>query len=177
MQPEQDYATYITNNEHGDYNLFRRLRNTNANNFNQEVRLRYRDLRQTWLQTDSIIARFERQLDEFKTAGADQREYKKWSGDSDIDGRTLNFSTELTYLKNWITKRMNYLDKKRFDIEGLASDIDIIGTDHDNTPRKAMQGIYTLDGRCISRTSDEQELRQLPSGIYLINGNKVIVGR
>ncbi len=177
MQPEQDYATYITNYEHGDYNLFRRLRNTNADDFNMQTRLRYRDLRKTWLQTDSIIARFARQLDAFKTAGADQREYKKWSGDSDIAGKTLNFTTELTYLKTWITKRMNYLDKTRFDIESLPAGIYAVEADDNTLVRKGMQGIFTMDGRRISLTSDEQQLRQLPSGIYLINGRKVVVGR
>ncbi len=177
MQPEQDYATYITNYEHGDYNLFRRLRNTDACDFNMQTRLRYRDLRKTWLQTDSIIARFERQLAAFKTAGADQREYKKWSGDTDIANKTLNFSTELTYLKNWITKRMNYLDKTRFDIESLPAGIYTVEADGKTMSRKGMQGIFTMDGRRISNTSDEQQLRQLPSGIYLVNGRKIAVGR
>jgi hypothetical protein len=177
MQPEQDYAAYITKNEHGDHNLFRRLRNTNAGDFNMQVRMRYRDLRQTWLQTDSIIARFERQTAAFATAGADKREYKKWSGDSDVAGKTLNFSTELTYLKNWITKRMNYLDKTRFDIDALQAGIHTVEAGHTTTPRKGMPGIFTLDGRRVSSTSDEQELRQLPPGIYIVNGRKIAVGR
>lgn len=173
MQPEQDYTTYITNNEHGDYNLFRRLRATNANDFNMETRLRYRDLRQSWLQTDKIIERFETQLAAFKTAGADQREYKKWSGDSDVDGKTLNFSTELTYLKNWITKRMNYLDKTRFNIAALPSAINTVTID----TRTTNKGVYTLDGRLISSDTSHEQLKQLPSGIYLVNGRKVVVGR
>jgi hypothetical protein len=173
MQPEQDYTTYITNNEHGDYNLFRRLRNTNAEDFNMKTRLRYRDLRKTWLQTESIIARFEQQLTAFKTAGADQREYKKWSGDSDIAGKTLNFTTELTYLKNWITKRMNYLDKTRFKIDELPTGIYNVQLDNGTLPHPAAKGICTLDGRRISSTAEEHELNRLPSGIYIVNGRKV----
>jgi len=177
MKPEQDYATYIINNEHGDYNLFRRLRATDANDFNMQTRLRYRDLRQTWLQTNSIIARFERQLEAFKTAGADQREYKKWSGDSDVAGKTLNFSTELTYLKDWITKRMNYLDKTRFDIESLPSAIYTIENDATAKRHTKLKGVYTLDGRHISQTADDEELKRLPSGIYIVNGQKIVIGR
>ena len=177
MQPEQDYTTYITNNEHGDYNLFRRLRSTNAEDFNMQVRLRYRDLRQNYLGTDAIISRFEQQLAEFKTAGADSREYKKWSGDSDVAGKTLNFDTELTYLKDWITKRMNYLDKTRFNIGALPSAIMTVSNDNSNMGRQGANGIYTLDGRRVSSQSDEQTLRQLPSGIYLVNGRKIAVGR
>ncbi len=174
MQPEQDYTTYIANNEHGDYNLFRRLRSTNADDFNMKTRLRYRDLRKTWLQTDSIIARFERQLADFKTAGADQREYKKWSGDSDIAGRTLNFTSELAYLKTWITKRMNYLDNTRFNITELPQGIHGVVYDADTALRSVVKGIYTLDGRCISKTANEQELSSLPAGIYIVNGRKTV---
>ena len=175
MKPEQSYATYITNNEHGDYNLFRRMRNTNAGDFNMQVRLRYRDLRQTYLQTDSIIARFERQLAEFKTAGADQREYKKWSGDSDVAGKTLNFDTELAYLKDWITRRMKYLDNTRFNIGALPAGISTVNAD--GTAPARHKGIYTLDGRLVSTATDDPLLKQLPAGIYIVNGHKVAVGR
>lgn len=176
MQPEQNYATYITNNEHGDYNLFRRLRLTNADDFNMQVRLRYRDLREKWLKTDDLIARFEQQIAVFKTAGADQREYKKWSGDSDVAGKTLNFDTELTYLKNWITKRMNYLDKTRFDIESLPPSA-IHTVSMDPGIKRNAKGVFTLDGRRVSLSTDEQLLKQLPPGLYLVNGQKVIVGK
>jgi len=177
MQPEQDYTTYITNNEHGDYNLFRRLRSTNADDYNMKIRMRYRDLRRTWLQTDSIIARFERQLTAFKTAGADQREYRKWSGDSDVDGKTLNFDTELAYLKTWITKRMNYLDKTRFNIAELPEGIQNVIFDADTALIPTVKGIYTIDGRRISTTALEHELRSLPAGIYIVNGRKTVVGK
>ena len=177
MKPDQDYTNYITRNEHGDYNLFRRLRNTNPNDFNMQVRLRYRDLRQNYLATDAIISRFEKVLADFKTAGADKREYRKWSGDSDIAGKTLNFDTELAYLKNWITKRMNYLDTTRFDISTLPSAIMTVSSDFDRENEPRAKGIYTLDGRRVSSLSDEQTLKQLPSGIYLVNGHKVAVGR
>ena len=176
MKPEQSYTTYITNNEHGDYNLFRRMRSTNAEDFNMQCRLRYRDLRQTYLQTDAIIDRFEQQLAEFKTAGADKREYKKWSGDSDVAGKTLNFDTELTYLKDWITRRMAYLDVTRFDIGSLPAAIMTITAD-DGRSRQGARGVFTLDGRSVSCDTDEASLRQLPSGIYIVNGRKRVVGR
>ena len=122
MKPEQDYATYVYNNEHGDYNLFKRLRDTDADDFNMQVRLRYRDLRKNWLATDSILKRFSTYLDRFKLCGAAQREYNKWNGDSDIAGLSLNFDTEMEYLTDWFTRRMNYLDTKRFDIASLPDE-------------------------------------------------------
>ena len=139
LGPEQDYAQFVTNYEHGDYNLFKRLRDTDPDNFNQRVAKRYRDLRQNNLATDSILRRFENYFKHFKTAGADQREYAKWNGDSDIAGRTLNFydendtqnmDIEYNYLTDWFTRRMNYLDTERFDIDSLQpnGDVDNSGT-------------------------------------------------
>ncbi|MBE6261409.1 MAG: hypothetical protein E7107_11425 [Prevotella sp.] len=171
MQPEQSYTTYITNNEHGDYNLFRRLRQTDAEDFNMQVRLRYRDLRDTYLKTDAIIGRFEQQLAAFKTAGADSREYKKWSGDSDVAGNTLNFDTEMNYLRTWITKRMDYLDKTRFDIASLPTDIHEIRVTNgqwDGT-------IFDIQGRKVAPAGTNPE--SLPPGLYILNGRKIAVGR
>ena len=130
MKPEQDYATYIQQHEHGDYNLFKRLRDTDANGFNLRVRQRYRDLRQNELATESILNRFRTYLDEFKTAGTAQREYDRWNGDSDIAGRTLDFDDEMAYLTDWFTRRMNYLDNTRFNIAELPKKGDANGDGH-----------------------------------------------
>jgi hypothetical protein len=119
MNPERDYAEFIASAEHGDYNLFRRLRDTDANDFNDKVRRRYRDLRQGELATENILQRFRTYLDGFKTAGADQREYARWSGDSDVAGHTLDFDDEMDYLTDWFQRRMNYLDNTRFDIASI----------------------------------------------------------
>ncbi|MBQ8463576.1 MAG: CotH kinase family protein [Prevotella sp.] len=171
MRPEQDYTTYITQNEHGDYNLFRRIKATNPDDFNMQVRLRYRDLRETYLQTDAVVSRFERQLAEFKTCGAAQREYRKWSGDSDVAGKTLNFDTELDYLRDWLTRRLNYLDKTRFRISELPTS----GIATAISAPEAHQGVYTLNGQKVADTP--ASLNQLPKGIYIVDGRKVIVGR
>ena len=122
MSPEQDYATYIWNNEHGDYNLFKRLRDTDTDDFNMRVRLRYRDLRKNFLATENILNRFSTYLNRFKLCGAAKREYNKWNGDSDINGLNLNFDTEMEYLTDWFTRRMDYLDTTRFDIASLPAE-------------------------------------------------------
>ena len=122
MRPEQDYARYIYNEEHGENNLYKRLRDTDADDFNMKMRLRYRDLRKNYLATDSILKRFSTYLNTFKRCGAAAREYNKWNGDSDIYGLNLNFDTEMAYLTDWFTKRMDYLDTKRFDIASLPEE-------------------------------------------------------
>lgn len=175
-KPEQDYATYLDNNEHGDFNLFKRLRKTNAENFNEKVRMRYRDLRNGPLSTEAILNRFRQQLAEFKTSGAEQREYKKWSLDADIERHALNFDAELAYIEDWLTRRMNYLDTIRFDIASLpTSGI----KEARNTGRALSQksGIYNLSGQLVSKDYSEQVLHALPSGIYIVNGKKVIIGK
>ena len=176
MRPEQNYATYITKYEHGDYNLFRRLRNVNPGNFNMEVRLRYRDLRQTYLATENILDRFRKYFAEFKTCGADQREYAKWSYDSDVSGLPLNFEEEMVYLEDWFTRRMNYLDKTRFKISELPP-VGIEDVQLTQSSQRPTTGIYTLGGQHIGNDTSEQALHALPSGIYIVNGEKVAVGR
>ena len=179
MSPEQNYATYITNNEHGDYNIFRRLRSLKSVSqdfFDMPVRLRYRDLRQTYLATDSILDRFRKYLAEFKTCGADQREYDRWSYDSDIAGYPLDFDDELAYIEDWFTRRMNYLDKIRFKIQDLPS-VGIEDIQLTRNSQRPATGIYTLGGQHIGDDTSEQALHALPSGIYIINGEKIAVGR
>ena len=166
LGPEQDYAEFITRYEHGDFNLFRRLRNTNTNDFNMKVRKRYRDLRRGPLATDSILNRFRTQLDEFKTCGAAQREYDKWSYDSDVAGRKLDFDNEMDYLDNWFTRRMNYLDKVRFKIDELPDAISDISL----ARQQSDDAVYNLRGQKVG-TADK--LNSLPAGIYIINGRKV----
>ena len=166
MSPEQDYAEYISRNEHGDYNLFKRMRNTNASNFNQKVRLRYRDLRQSHLSTESILERFQTYLNEFKTAGADKREYARWNGDTDIARLSLNFDTEMKYIADWFTRRMDYLDTYRFDIASLPPS----GIEY-NTTTNPSQKVYDLQGRYVG---ERDNLQELPRGIYIVNGKKLI---
>lgn len=168
LGPEQDYSQFIVRYEHGDYNVFKRLRDTDADDFNMQVRLRYRDLRQNQLATESILDRFRKQVDEFKTCGAAQREYDKWSYDSDVAGHELDFDVEMEYLDDWFTRRMNYLDQVRFKIDELPSDI----TDINSIEfAKANGNIYDLRGKKVGNADDYD---RLPAGIYIINGKKSV---
>ncbi len=169
LRPEQDYANFITYNEHGDYNLFRRLRNTDTEDFNMKVRMRYRDLREDQLATESILNRFRQQLNEFKTCGAAQREYDRWSYDSDVANLPLNFDTEMAYLEDWFTKRMNYLDTKRFDIASLPSDV--TGVKEYLNGFGSDGSVYNLKGE---KVGTKASFDNLPSGLYIIGGKKIV---
>ena len=168
LGPEQDYAQFITTYEHGDYNLFRRLRNTDADDFNMRVRMRYRDLRQDHLATERILSRFRTQLDEFKRCGAAQREYDRWSYDSDVAGHALNFDEEMDYLTDWFTRRMNYLDNIRFKIDELPSEVTGITIQQSGI---GTNNVYDLNGKKVGTVGD---FSTLPAGVYIVNGHKII---
>lgn len=189
MNPERDYTEYITKEEHGDYNIFRRLRATNYNNFNEEVRQRYSDLRKTWLNTDSLLARFSRYLTAFKNSGAEAREAARWNGDTDIERHNIDFTNEYAYLTDWITRRMNYLDKTRFDIASLSTGISstkadgysvsgygnsiVITSDSQRTVN-----IYSVNGSLVRKVNVGQgttEVNGLPGGIYIVGHKKIVL--
>lgn len=169
MRPDQDYSEYIARNEHGDYNLFKRLRNTNAYNFNEKVRLRYNELRQNHLATDNILNYFHTYLDEFKKCGADKREYARWNGDTDISRLNLDFDNEMNYLTDWFTRRMDYLDTTRFEISSLPPISGIEDFSGSQTPDA--QSVYDMKGCYVSQMSN---FDHLPSGIYIVNGKKIV---
>ena len=75
---------------------------------------RYWQLRQTWLDTDALVERFQRAVDELEECGAAAREEARWDGDTDLTGKTLDISAEMAYVENWIRRRMVYLDENVF---------------------------------------------------------------
>ena len=83
---------------------------------------RYRELRETKLNTDSLVNRFRTAIDELEMSGAASREENRWSGDSDLAGKDLDLSVEMDYVEDWIRRRMAYLDENVF-IERLDGDV------------------------------------------------------
>ena len=83
-------------------------------------------------------------------------------------GRELNFDVEMNYLEDWFTRRMDYLDKVRFKIDELPSDISDISLMND---AKKHDGIYDLKGQKVGSTDIYD---RLPAGIYIINGKKSV---
>ena len=75
---------------------------------------RYWELRKTWLNTDSLVNRFQRALDDLMQCGAVAREEARWKGDSDLGNQELDFNAEMEYVADWIRRRMAYLDENVF---------------------------------------------------------------
>ena len=82
--------------------------------YRKQIIKRYWQLRQTWLDTDSLVARFQTAVDELENCGAAAREEARWSGDTDIMGKVLDISQEMEYVADWIRQRLAYLDENVF---------------------------------------------------------------
>lgn len=190
MKPEQDYATYIINEEHGDWNLFRKLRNCNINNFNESVRYRYRELRNGLLSPEAINKRFETAINRLINCGAAAREANRWNYDSDLEYHALDFQNELDFIKDWVTRRIKYLDEKRFKIAQLPDAIDFAKSSAYTTDDVWTSGgnlyvhassahsiaVRTLSGVTIHTYQLEEgtnNLGQLPAGVYIVGDKKV----
>lgn len=139
--------------------LITRLKNLDVDNFNNKVRSRYAELRKTVFSIYSLQKRYEHYYDLLVTSGAAEREAEKWSMDSDILGDIIDFDSEIEYIKNWITQRIIYLDKK-FLYYMNSSVKDVTAEQKSNEIN-----IYTLQG---------QKIKTPQKGIFIVNGKKVI---
>lgn len=103
------------------YNMF-----FNSRRFNKEIRRRYWQLRETYLDTDSLVNRFRRVINDLEECGAAAREEKRWSKSVDINGQVLDLSAEMDNVEKWIRQRMAYIDLDIFprvkDVYGDIND-------------------------------------------------------
>lgn len=192
VRADQDYTTYITKSEHGDFNLFRRLKACNVDNFNEAVRYRYKELRKGALHTDSILGRFYAYKELFDRSGAAGREERRWTN---TDIGTINFDDEMKYLTNWFHTRMNYLDDA-WDIASLPDPVPdgVMAVNPDGEAGLKAYGeagtlvvelavpqtvtVCTLGGKVLYRERVEAgktRVGRLPKGVYLVNHNKVAI--
>lgn len=141
------------------FNLVTRLISNNVDNFNQHIKDRYAELRNSYFSLSNLTARYENYYNLLKLSGAAEREENKWSGDSDVYGHEINFDNEIVYITNWINSRINYLDSQ-FDYDETMS-IHHIEEDKRNS------FIYNLLGQPINRQNTSKS-------IYIKNGKKYV---
>ena len=82
--------------------------------FGEQIVQRYRELRQTVLNTENMVSRYRNAINELENCGAAAREENRWSGDQDLAGKVLDLSAEMDYVENWIRQRMAYVDENIF---------------------------------------------------------------
>ena len=75
---------------------------------------RYHSLRETVLNTDSLVNRFRSAISNLENCGAVAREESRWSKDTDLNRKVLDISSEMDYVEDWIRRRMPYLDEHVF---------------------------------------------------------------
>ena len=75
---------------------------------------RYKELRETVLNTDSLVNRYRSAIDELEFSGAAAREEQRWSRDMDLARKVLDLSKEMDYVEDWLRRRMAYLDENIF---------------------------------------------------------------
>ena len=79
--------------------------------YREQIKERYQELRQTVLNTDSLVNRYRSAIDELENSGAAAREEQRWSHDTDLVLKKLDLSNEMDYVENWIRSRMAFLDE------------------------------------------------------------------
>lgn len=157
-----------------DVMAFFRLYKHNIFEFNDRLNQRYTELRQNGgvLSTDSLIKRFTQYYNDITNSGAAQRETDKWSGDSDLNGETINFEAEYEYICNWITAHMQMIDDNLFPVYYNKEFFELMSIDAPIASQPSHLSYYntfTLSGQRI-----KPRTQHLAPGIYIINGKKYI---
>jgi len=100
----QSFETYVANTEPKQNNLYLRMLKANTEGFNDKLKIRYRELRGTYFSHTSLMDRFYKYNDLFILSGAATRERDRWA--------IGVINSEMTFLSNWITARLTYMDKQ-----------------------------------------------------------------
>jgi hypothetical protein len=109
IQPENDLVevSNLKNNR-----LFKRL--YQMPDFRRRVVNRYWQLRETILEPEALVARYEAVYRRLDLCGALDREAERWSDTGDISHLMLEFDREFDYLCDWLMRRIDYLDTQTF---------------------------------------------------------------
>ncbi|MCC8146157.1 MAG: CotH kinase family protein, partial [Bacteroidales bacterium] len=99
----QGFTEYIVRVEHGQNNLFRRLKENNVVGFNDTLKARYDRLRETWFSEESLLNRVDTYWELFQRSGADKREKERWG---------IDLNRKVNTLKEWISERVEYLNNQ-----------------------------------------------------------------
>jgi hypothetical protein len=113
----QSFESFINANEPHQNNLYLRMMASNTEGFNDKLKIRYKELRGTYFSYTSLMARFQKYCGLFNKSGVCLRERSRWS--------IQDINLEMTFLSDWITARLNYLDiqylkSKYTDLAGIV---------------------------------------------------------
>ena len=105
---DNDYRRFLLNGSMQNA-LFERLEILNAADWHKLLANRYRRLRGTHFNPESLYGRFAAYHHLLQESGAEHRESRKWNRSNGI---SFDFEGENAYLKKWIRDRVKYLDHR-----------------------------------------------------------------
>lgn len=86
------------------------LKRYDVDGFRQKFFDRYKELRSTYFSAESLKKRYNDYMNMLRDCNAYSREAKRWNGDSDLSGNSLDFDAEQELINNWIDERLAFLD-------------------------------------------------------------------
>lgn len=142
-------------------NIDKRMSEVFGDEYTKTMNDRYAALRSTTFSYQSLCDRFQNAYEELRFSGAANREQAKWSGDTDIKGHQIDWESELSYIKNWISQRLNFVDPK-YNYTSTTG----ITTVNDNARLRPVDNkMYNLQGQQVGNSY---------KGIVIVNGKKII---
>ena len=140
-------------------NIITRLEKNNVDNFNEKVLERYYSLRKTFFSDENLVNRYKKYYNLLKLSGAAEREENKWSGDSDVNYMVINYDNEMTYITDWITRHMQYLDREVFPASTSINTVNV---------KYKENCVYNLNGQLINNNN-------FISRLFISNRKKYVV--
>jgi len=110
MKPNQSFESFISWYVPRQSTLYKRLMSTNVWGFNDKLKTRYKELRGTYFDHNSIMNRFLKHNALFQKSGVDEREMSRW--DFNKMPFYTDMNSELDYISTWINARFSFLDKQ-----------------------------------------------------------------
>ncbi len=178
----QNFETFINRYEHAQNNLYIRLIKLNHNGFNTKLKNRYLQLRSSYFSYSSLFLRFENYNQLFNLSGAGSRERTKW-GIGDINN-------EMTFVSNWITNRLSYLDNQYLGAPYINSGTNQMASITFRCSPNPVKDILTISGlnegdkiqvismqgtvMMLTTASSDQEIINMSnyeSGVYFVRVN------
>lgn len=104
-----EYYNFMRNHYYGEHHIYRRLRETNAENYNFLLKKRYNELKSNYFSKESLNKRLDDYLKLFTVSGVKKREEARWRGSDNV---SLHLDNEIDYMKKWISERVDFLNSQ-----------------------------------------------------------------
>ena len=192
MKPNQSFESFISSYVPRQSTLYTRLMSTNVWGFNDKLKSRYRELRGTYFDHNSIMERFYKNNALFQKSGADEREMSRWDFNAMPFGTDM--SSELDYISNWINVRFAFLDNQylggpyvKVDVADVtAPQISVSPNPVENmmTVSNIHSGdlvqVISIQGQVIAQMqssgqSVEVDMSRFASGVYVVKVGGTVV--